>query len=107
MMTGQILGGSPVTEAAHYQILITYCTATCTLSNIFMNVFVLYRVAFDAGTHVLRTDRFIEVVKNKQKNNHRVGGIIEHMTRGIQNYFSIGSGCVKACLCCFGLWGLH
>lgn len=30
IMMGQILGGSPVTEAAHYQILIMYLIATCT-----------------------------------------------------------------------------
>eukprot|EP00986_Skeletonema_menzelii_P020276 scaffold30699_cov166-Skeletonema_menzelii.AAC.1 len=29
MMTGQILGGSPVTEAARYQILIIYLISTC------------------------------------------------------------------------------
>ena len=67
MMTGQILGGSPVTEAAHYQILIMYLIATITFFAILLNLFIVYRVAFDAGTHVLRTDRFIEVIDTKQK----------------------------------------
>lgn len=67
MMTGQILGGSPVTEAAHYQILIMYLIATICFLAIFLNLFIVYRVAFDAGTHVLRTDRFIEVIDTKQK----------------------------------------
>ncbi|KAL7539312.1 hypothetical protein ACHAWF_006375 [Thalassiosira exigua] len=66
MMTGQILGGSSVTEAAHYQILIKYLMATCRLSTVFISVFVVYRVTFDAGTHFLRTDRFIEVEKKSQ-----------------------------------------
>jgi len=61
MMTGQILGGSPVTEAAHYQILIIYMITTCTFVTIFMNVYAMYRVAFDTGSHLLRTDRFVKV----------------------------------------------
>ena len=55
-----------MTEAAHYQILITYLGATCTFGTIFINMWVIYRVAFDASSHVLRTDRFIEVVKDKR-----------------------------------------
>ena len=65
-MTGQILGGSPVTEAAHYQILIIYLNATCTFCTIVGNILVLYRVAFDTTTHTLRTDRFIEVLDKKK-----------------------------------------
>ncbi len=71
-MTGQILGGSPVKEAAHYQILIMYLIATICFLAIFLNLFIVYRVAFDAGTHVLRTDRFIEVIDIKQKTKMRV-----------------------------------
>mmetsp|Transcript_4996 Transcript_4996/g.10510 ORF Transcript_4996/g.10510 Transcript_4996/m.10510 type:complete len:600 (+) Transcript_4996:260-2059(+) len=65
MMTGQILGGSPVTEAAHYQILIIYLISTCTFLTIFMNIYAMYRVAFDTGTHIFRVDRFIKVEKKK------------------------------------------
>ena len=76
MMTGQILGGSSIVEAAHYQILIMYLISTCLFLAVFTNVFILYRVAFDAGTHVLRIDRFIEIVeeKKKQKSNNNNGG---------------------------------
>jgi ABC-type iron transport system FetAB ATPase subunit len=82
MMTGQILGGSPVTEAAHYQILIMYLISTCTFIAICFNMFIIYRVAFDAGTHVLRTDRFIEVVDTKQ--NKKVG-IMQTMMGFVDN----------------------
>ncbi|KAL7543499.1 hypothetical protein ACHAXR_013174 [Thalassiosira sp. AJA248-18] len=84
MMTGQILSGSPVTEAAHYQILIAYLIATNTFSTIFMNVFIVYRVAFGAGTHVLRTDRFIVVGKKKKKKSW---GIAHNFTREIEKCF--------------------
>ena len=72
MMTGQILGGSSIVEAAHYQILIMYLIATCLFLAVFTNVFILYHVAFDAVKHVLRIDRFIEIMdekKKKQKSN--------------------------------------
>ena len=82
MMTGQILGGSPVTEAAHYQILIMYLIATICFLAIFLNLFIVYRVAFDAGIHVLRTDRFIEVIATKQKTKM---GIFSRMIGFIQN----------------------
>ena len=91
MMTGQILGGSPVTEAAHYQILIMYLIATCLFCAMFANVFILYRVAFDAGGHVLRIDRFIELVDDKRNKKQGVG-ITEIFIAGLQR-------------CCCGLWG--
>ena len=57
-------------EAAHYQILIMYLIATCLFLAVFTNVFILHRVAFDAGKHVLRIDRFIEIMdEKKQKSN--------------------------------------
>lgn len=105
MMTGQILGGSPVTEAAHYQILITWSIATCTICNIIMNVFIVYRVAFDSGTHVLRTDRFIEVVKKKQQKGTRGVGILHQAKGGIESCCNTGIECMKTCLCCCGMWG--
>ncbi|KAL3800185.1 hypothetical protein HJC23_001106 [Cyclotella cryptica] len=67
MMTGQILGGSPVTEAARYQVLIIWLISIVMFSTVFMNAFVVYKVAFESGKHMLRTDRFIEVVKNKKR----------------------------------------
>jgi ABC-type iron transport system FetAB ATPase subunit len=90
MMTGQILGGSPVTEAAHYQILIMYLIATCLFCALFTNVFILYWVAFD-GAQVLRVDRFIEIIDEKQNKNHNVS-IAENFIMGLQN-------------CCCGLLG--
>ena len=89
-MTGQILGGSPVSEAAHYQILIMYLIATCLFGAIFTNVFILYRIAFDAGAHILRIDRFVELVDEKQNKNHGVS-ITENLIGGLRN-------------CCCGLW---
>ena len=89
MMTGQILGGSPVTEAAHYQILVIYLIATCTFCTIFTNVYIIYRVAFDTNSHVLHTDRFIEVVDKKKQ------GITERLQ----------SWCEQAKKCgCFRPW---
>jgi ABC-type iron transport system FetAB ATPase subunit len=90
MMTGQILAGSSVTEAAHYQILMMYLISTCLFSVMFTNVFILYRVAFDAGAHVLRIDRFIELVEEKQKKNLAVS-ITKNWIAGLQR-------------CCCWLW---
>ena len=45
-------------------------------------MFIIYRVAFDAGTHVLRTDRFIEVIDTKQ--NKKVG-IMQTMMGFVDN----------------------
>lgn len=87
MMTGQILGGSPVTEAARYQILIIYLIATCCFCIIFINVLCMYLAVFDTSTHVLRTDRFIEAA-------------------GRDNCCStIGVWCEQACLYCCQLCG--
>lgn len=66
MMTGQILGGSPVTEAARYQVLIIWLIATINFSSVFMNTYMIYNIAFETGKHMLRTDRFIEVVRSKK-----------------------------------------
>lgn len=70
MMTGQILGGSSIVEAAHYQILIMYLIATTLFLAVFTNVFILYRVAFDAGKHALRIDRFIEIMDEKKRKSN-------------------------------------
>jgi len=57
MMTGQILGGSPVMEAARYQMLIMYLIAVCTFGVILMEVWVIVDVGFDSS-HMLRPERF-------------------------------------------------
>eukprot|EP00934_Nitzschia_sp_Nitz4_P005244 Nitzschia sp. Nitz4//scaffold63_size106090//99706//101733//NITZ4_004417-RA/size106090-augustus-gene-0.164-mRNA-1//1//CDS//3329556056//5234//frame0 len=55
MMTGQILGGSPVMEAARYQILIMYLIAMCTFGTILCLLHLVLGVCFDAGM-ILKTD---------------------------------------------------
>ena len=56
MMTGQILGGAPVVDAARYQMLIMYLIATCVFGSTLMLLYVAVSVGFDK-THMLRTDR--------------------------------------------------
>lgn len=46
MMTGQILGGSPVWEAARYQMLICYLIATMTFGTILTEIWISRQVAF-------------------------------------------------------------
>mmetsp|Transcript_43599 Transcript_43599/g.44113 ORF Transcript_43599/g.44113 Transcript_43599/m.44113 type:complete len:87 (+) Transcript_43599:899-1159(+) len=53
MMTGQILGGSPVVEAARYQMLIMYLMATCTFGSILMELRIVLIVAFDSKNQML------------------------------------------------------
>ena len=112
MMTGQILGGSPVAEAAHYQILIIYLISTCRFATIFMNVYIVYRVAFDGGSHVLRTDRFIEVVKNKggkdtQKVDVAFVAACQRTKIVICNYFNAMRRFVRFIFCCSGILRRH
>mmetsp|Transcript_3701 Transcript_3701/g.7307 ORF Transcript_3701/g.7307 Transcript_3701/m.7307 type:complete len:658 (-) Transcript_3701:1873-3846(-) len=95
MMTGQILGGSPVTEAARYQILIMYLISTCSFSTILMNVYIVYRVAFDVGCHVLRNDRFIEVIK--KKDGKGIGNTFTVVGDKLKKFVLIGLGTFKAC----------
>lgn len=57
MMTGQILGGSPVMEAAKYQMLIMYLIAVSTFGAILIEAWVLLGIGFDSS-HVLRTKKF-------------------------------------------------
>lgn len=63
-MTGQILGGNSVTQAARYQILITYFIACCSLGSILMEVLFIVRVCFDSKT-MLRTDKLYERKERK------------------------------------------
>jgi putative ABC transport system permease protein len=57
MMTGQILGGSPVMEAARYQILIIYLIALGTFGSILANMGMALWFGFDSS-HMLCADRF-------------------------------------------------
>jgi ABC-type iron transport system FetAB permease component len=46
-MTGQILGGSPVADAARYQILIMYLIAVTTFGVILMEAWYILSMGFD------------------------------------------------------------
>jgi putative ABC transport system permease protein len=59
MMTGQMLGGSPVMEAARYQILITYLIAVCAFGTILTVVSIAQHVGCDAQYQCLQTQRFL------------------------------------------------
>lgn len=101
MMTGQILGGSPVTEAAHYQILIIYLISTCTFLTIFMNIYAMYRVAFDTGTHMFRVDCFVKVEKKKLSQSQRfkiAWAFVKMYAKKVLGW-SFGTLCLKARLC--------
>mmetsp|Transcript_12461 Transcript_12461/g.18589 ORF Transcript_12461/g.18589 Transcript_12461/m.18589 type:complete len:660 (+) Transcript_12461:171-2150(+) len=116
MMTGQILGGSPVTEAAHYQILIIYLISTCTFLTIFMNIYAMYRVAFDTGTHIFRVDRFIKVEKKKlsQYQRFKIAWVSIKIYAKKALGWSVGAAfskailCLKVGMCCFKVcWKRH
>ncbi|KAK1739070.1 protein aluminum SENSITIVE 3-related protein [Skeletonema marinoi] len=116
MMTGQILGGSPVTEAAHYQILIIYLISTCTFLTIFMNIYAMYRVAFDTGTHIFRVDRFIKVEKKKltQHQRFKLAWVSVKIYAKKALGWSLGAAfskvilCLKVGMCCFKVcWKRH
>lgn len=62
MMTGQILGGSPVIEAARYQILIMYLIAACAFGTILCEIWVAKHVGFDVRKQRLRSDRLKLIV---------------------------------------------
>jgi ABC-type iron transport system FetAB ATPase subunit len=55
MMTGQILGGTSVMQAARYQILIMYFIALCSFGTLLMEMYLTLRVCFDSRT-ILHTD---------------------------------------------------
>jgi putative ABC transport system permease protein len=56
MMTGQILAGSSVTDAAHYQMLIIYLISICSFGTILTEVYFVIGFTFDSSC-MLRTDR--------------------------------------------------
>ena len=62
MMTGQILGGSPVMQAARYQMLIMYLITACSLGAILMQVMYVVQRGFD-DSHTLLLDKFVKVSK--------------------------------------------
>lgn len=62
MMTGQILGGTPVMQAARYQILIVYFIAMCSFGTIIMELQLALRLCFDAKS-TFQTD----VLKKREK----------------------------------------
>lgn len=55
MMTGQILGGTSVMQAARYQILIMYLIALASFGTIMMEIILALGIMFDSRT-ILRTD---------------------------------------------------
>ena len=66
MMTGQILGGSSVIDAARYQCLIMYLITIATFCAILMETLLVLQIGFDKS-HMLRPDRFTKELK-KSKN---------------------------------------
>jgi uncharacterized protein (TIGR00245 family) len=87
MMTGQILGGSPVGEAARYQMLIMYLIAMCTFGTILAEVTMALRAGFD-DAYRLRTDLFVD-----SKSGAKKGG--GNSCRGSWSSF------FRLCCCCF------
>ena len=67
MMTGQILGGSPVLEAARYQMLIIYLIASACFGSTVMILRSVMKVAFDLD-HMVRTDRIVRRETKKTRN---------------------------------------
>ncbi len=65
MMTGQILGGSSVTDAAHYQCLIMYLITNATFFAILLEVLLVLQIGFDSS-HMLRPDRFQKANREKK-----------------------------------------
>lgn len=59
MMTGQILGGSSVIDAAHYQVLIMYLIVFASFGTILSIVSIILRFAFDQKTGMLLENFFI------------------------------------------------
>jgi ABC-type iron transport system FetAB ATPase subunit len=86
MMTGQILGGSTVLDAARYQILIIYWIAACSFGTIFSQLFFVLRICFDHHM-VLRTNR----LKKRDVKPNAID-MVKRLFRIIANTFSGKSG---------------
>lgn len=64
MMTGQILGGSPVMFAARYQMLIMYLIAVSTFGAILMEIRFILGIGFDSS-HILQSESFAKAPVSK------------------------------------------
>ena len=72
-----------------------------------MNIFAMYRVAFDTRTHVLRTDRFVKVEQKKLSPFQRFKLTLGAATIAI--FHLVGAipkvvVCLRFSLCCFKVW---
>lgn len=83
MMTGQILGGSSVTDAARYQILIIYLIAACSFGTIFTQIFFVLRICFDSRM-ILRTDRL-----HKRETKPNALALIRQVCEAAVTYFRV------------------
>lgn len=81
MMTGQILGGSDVVEAARYQILITYLIATCSFGTILIELWIVRSVCCDLARQRLCTER----LKLQSSGEQRSRGICEILVDAAKN----------------------
>lgn len=78
MMTGQILGGSPVIQAARYQMLIMYIIAFCTFGTIITEIYIALKAGFDKE-HTLRTEHFIHRSTMSLKGNSKKQSFMKFM----------------------------
>lgn len=83
MMTGQILGGTSVMQAARYQILIVYFIAMCSFGTILMELQLVLRVCFDSKS-MLKTN----VLKKREKRQNLLGMIISYFD-GLSRTFTM------------------
>ena len=81
MMTGQILGGTSVMQAARYQILIIYFIATCSFGTILMELQLALRLCFDSKS-VLRTD-----LLHKRGKKTNIVAVIMSSFKGFSRFF--------------------
>ena len=96
MMTGQILGGTSVMQAARYQILITYFIAMCSFGTILMEMNLALRVCFDSRS-MLRTDllqkrdkkpNFLAMIASSCQGFFRIFSIKRNASRARSSSFS-------------------
>ena len=81
MMTGQILGGTSVMQAARYQILIMYYIALCSFGTILMEMYITLQVCFDSRT-ILKSHIIL-----KRDKNPTFLDIVKSFCRGICRFF--------------------
>jgi ABC-type iron transport system FetAB ATPase subunit len=82
MMTGQILGGTTVMQAARYQILIMYYIALCSFVTILMEMYITLEVCFDSRT-ILQSHLLL-----KRDKNPTFLAIIKSICKGICRVFA-------------------